>query len=450
MASVFIPVQQDLEWSLTASPPSPSAEAANTLLSVAAADCRPPLSPPDLSAISSVELPYPRTDPTGRYQCNKCNRRFLSRAFLNMHYNEGRIVFANPAIFHQMYKLMRSHPLVPPDRIDPSYEFACAHCNQRFDKKAAVRTHIYCYHPSLRKFRCDFCSAGFVTECDLAEHRVGHSAERQLICLMCGGRRTTGSLPYETNKVRIAYEMCSCKGGRQHPQVVLPANAQAAPRRRPTAQVRLERECKERERAERKRRRQEALDALGTVCQECGKEFPTRLSLKRHYRMHKNPSECEFCGKRYGRAYMKNHLLIHAQEKTYVCQKCGKGFAQLSSLRSHQLLEEDVRKFVCNVCGQRFVLSSRFHSHMKTHLEDLPFKCEDCGRGYGYIWQLRQHRVRHSDVRPYACEQCGRAYKTMKHLRQHYVVHTRDMVDKVCVELVQEEEEEDASPQEDQ
>lgn len=47
----------------------------------------------------------------------------------------------------------------------------------------------------------------------------------------------------------------------------------------------------------------------------------------------------------------KLYLLLHfAAAKPYVCEQCGKDFLEKSSLKAHSVIHLDVRPFQCDLC----------------------------------------------------------------------------------------------------
>lgn len=366
------------------------------------------------------------------FRCYKCGRSYQNEINLKIHSNEERIICASPYIFHTLYKLMRSHPLLPPEKLDFGHSFECGQCDQRFECKQNLKIHIFCYHACIKKFKCDYCVKKFITECDLAEHRREHSAKMNLICSVCGGRRPNGTILYEIDISRIGFELCQCRGkkemnlAKKEKKVIHSFNENDVQKKLSSRMNRSFISQSETENEYLTKLPIDKNDEWKAVCDECGKKYSSWYQLKLHRRSHRNRINCDVCGKSYSKHYIHTHKLIHGQEKKFICDTCGKSFAQFSSLSSHRKLEMNFKKFICNFCGLQFVLSSRLQSHLKTHMETQPFKCDHCDKQFGYVWQLRQHSIKHSDVRSFFCEKCAKAYKTSRHLKQHYAVHRKD------------------------
>ena len=61
---------------------------------------------------------------------------------------------------------------------------------------------------------------------------------------------------------------------------------------------------------------------------------------------------CNYTAKHRGN--LKIHIRIHTGEKPYVCDICGRGFAQQSDCKKHMLTHPDMKGVNCKYCRTRF------------------------------------------------------------------------------------------------
>ena len=98
-------------------------------------------------------------------------------------------------------------------------------------------------------------------------------------------------------------------------------------------------------------------------CKECGNEFPSKQSLKRHRRVHKS-FKCDLCPKAYSR---KDRLSYHIQAvhkgKTYKCDQCKKGFKSKRDLYCHIQAVHNRKTYKCGQCGKvlKSIKEKRIH-----------------------------------------------------------------------------------------
>ncbi|XP_026683076.1 zinc finger X-chromosomal protein-like [Diaphorina citri] len=83
----------------------------------------------------------------------------------------------------------------------------------------------------------------------------------------------------------------------------------------------------------------------------------------------------------YNGTAMKNHIMVHLEEKPYACQFCDYRCVQKVSLKSHMIR---CRKSASNFANMK--------SHIQTHLGDKPFSCTFCN----YRCSRKAHLTRHA------------------------------------------------------
>ncbi|XP_074075049.1 histone-lysine N-methyltransferase PRDM9 [Macrotis lagotis] len=163
------------------------------------------------------------------------------------------------------------------------------------------------------------------------------------------------------------------------------------------------------------------------MCEECGRGFAQKSYLTRHRQTHsgEKPYMCEECGRRFTqRSSLKIHRHIHSGEKPYVCEECGRRFTQRSNLKIHRHIHSGEKPYVCEECGRRFTQRSNFKIHRHIHSGEKPYVCEECGRRFTQRSNLKIHRHIHSGEKPYVCEECGRGFTQKSQLTRHRQTHS--------------------------
>uniref|UniRef100_A0A8C7FCW6 C2H2-type domain-containing protein n=1 Tax=Oncorhynchus kisutch TaxID=8019 RepID=A0A8C7FCW6_ONCKI len=135
------------------------------------------------------------------------------------------------------------------------------------------------------------------------------------------------------------------------------------------------------------------------ICSFCEKVLPNRAALSRHLQRHtgEKPYHCEECGKDYG---SKTTLKIHNID-------CGKRFSRRFDLIRHRAVHTGETPVICNLCGNSFVNKTTLRVHMRIHTGEKPYMCSLCGKGFTQKGSLTIHLRTHSGEKPYSCSHCG-------------------------------------------
>ncbi|KAG5447614.1 Zinc finger Y-chromosomal protein, partial [Clonorchis sinensis] len=121
---------------------------------------------------------------------------------------------------------------------------------------------------------------------------------------------------------------------------------------------------------------------------------------------------CDRCGRSFSSLYiLERHAITHATSKNYQCDICGKQYKHQSTLIAHKrvahVMDESndvLQKYTCRICGRRSKCQLDYEKHLRVHSKERPFVCNLCGRSFAQSNNLyRHHRLTHTGataVRP--------------------------------------------------
>lgn len=119
------------------------------------------------------------------YQCNFCQKRFLSSPALSCHQKIHTLSksFECPICKQKFDQLLALKAHVHCHAKDGL--FTCPHCQKEFEEYSLIRKHIRAFHCD-RKFICAYCEKLFHTQDKLRMHMLSHSDHREFLCADCG------------------------------------------------------------------------------------------------------------------------------------------------------------------------------------------------------------------------------------------------------------------------
>lgn len=146
---------------------------------------------------------------------------------------------------------------------------------------------------------------------------------------------------------------------------------------------------------------------------------PKRVKYKRKT----GSFQCPKCDKvlttRYGLDYHTKH---HNEGDKYICpvDDCKRKFFWKPTLKRHMLVHSNEKQFLCYICGKEYSAADSFWYHVKRHEGKRPYLCTYCGKSYKQGIHLKYHMHSHTQKRPFKCSKCNRAYLGPTQLRRHW------------------------------
>ncbi|XP_062055669.1 PR domain zinc finger protein 5 isoform X3 [Lepus europaeus] len=198
-------------------------------------------------------------------------------------------------------------------------------------------------------------------------------------------------------------------------------------------------------------------------CKSCGKKFPVKQALQRHFEQHQETCrgdarfvcKADSCGKRLkSKDALKRHQenvhtgdpkkklicsvcnkkcssasSLQEHRKTHEifdCQECRKKFISANQLKRHMITHSEKRPYNCEICNKSFKRLDQVGAHKVIHSEDKPYKCKLCGKGFAHRNVYKNHKKTHSEERPFQCEECKALFRTPFSLQRHLLIHNSE------------------------
>ncbi|KAL1395418.1 hypothetical protein pipiens_011275 [Culex pipiens pipiens] len=159
-------------------------------------------------------------------------------------------------------------------------------------------------------------------------------------------------------------------------------------------------------------------------CSQCDKAYKTPGGLKNHRKTHKDQRSfvCELCGRAFLRkGILKDHMnTVHSTVRAFQCSLCPKSFTSRNIYRSHQLTHTKEKPFQCRHCDKRYLKSSDRKMHEnQVHLGNRPFRCQYCPATFTRDRERRLHERVHTKAKLYTCDECGEGYNKFAAFKDH-------------------------------
>uniref|UniRef100_A0A1I8B8R0 C2H2-type domain-containing protein n=1 Tax=Meloidogyne hapla TaxID=6305 RepID=A0A1I8B8R0_MELHA len=143
------------------------------------------------------------------------------------------------------------------------------------------------------------------------------------------------------------------------------------------------------------------------------------ISTKNFISSNKNNKSyvCNICGRQYCRkSTLKAHMKNHVGERPFICPICGKHFSQAANLTAHRRVHTGEKPFSCPVCYRPF--------SQRTHTGERPYPCPHCDKAFTDSSTLTKHLRTHTGQKPYSCAICAMRFSQSGNLHRHMKTHT--------------------------
>lgn len=111
-----------------------------------------------------------------------------------------------------------------------------------------------------------------------------------------------------------------------------------------------------------------------------------------------------------------------AEEKSHVCEHCGRAYRHAGSLLNHKNSHK-TGSYFCSVCQKEFTNLMALKNHRRIHTEPKRYQCLECGKAFRVSTQLICHRRIHTKEKPFSCLLCDKSFSSKSNLRHHQKMH---------------------------
>ena len=170
-------------------------------------------------------------------------------------------------------------------------------------------------------------------------------------------------------------------------------------------------------------------------CQKCDKKFKNKSSLQRHVQsLHKVQRgrsqearyECDMCEKSFTNPHLKSHIESVHQDLKYPCDLCNIICVSSYKLTIHKWRVHRGEVFECDICEKRYKKKETLKDHINAIHFGIFSYCDICEKRFPYRWELSKHKsFIHSDPMVFKCDSCERSYNTKDGLRVHKRKHNQ-------------------------
>ncbi|XP_066993964.2 zinc finger protein 62 homolog isoform X2 [Anabrus simplex] len=254
-----------------------------------------------------------------------------SEVLMSSNMGENQREEQNQEVCQEVLQHPEDNLLKDNDLLHASGKYLCTSCGEEFPNSDSLSRHVKS-HSEVKPYCCFHCGKTFTEKCNLKVHLRIHTGERPYSCEQCG--------------MQLRYQKDVSDHKRMH------------------------------------------LGVKSYICDECGREFVRRRGLARHKLTHTGEKrhKCPICSKAFARldqlklAHMPTHDISQQQ---FSCEICTKTFRVKSKLKQHMILHSDQKDYHCPTCCKRFARETYLKSHLKTHKkQDGYVQCPKCPRRF--------------------------------------------------------------------